>query len=189
MPRTAPLPGNSAQPATLDGGFRAIALVAVWPYVGPRPSVYLSACPTPVGRIIHKNGCYKAKAANWHLDQPARAIGPAMPALPGQRVGPLSIFCPDEFWQPIQGGGEGRTRTFEAMRRLIYSQLPLPLGTLPRPTASEDCPPEWRRTEPKDGADAAGPMTGCGRRVYGRSRMAKSTNGSRQRCPRWRKLP
>jgi hypothetical protein len=28
-------------------------------------------------------------------------------------------------------GGEGRTRTFEAMRRLIYSQLPLPLGTLP----------------------------------------------------------
>jgi hypothetical protein len=29
-------------------------------------------------------------------------------------------------------GGEGRTRTFEAMRRLIYSQLPLPLGTLPR---------------------------------------------------------
>jgi hypothetical protein len=35
------------------------------------------------------------------------------------------------------GGGEGRTRTFEAMRRLIYSQLPLPLGTLPRSTASQ----------------------------------------------------
>ena len=29
-------------------------------------------------------------------------------------------------------GGGGRTRTCEAMRRLIYSQLPLPLGTLPR---------------------------------------------------------
>jgi hypothetical protein len=29
-------------------------------------------------------------------------------------------------------GGGGRTRTYEAMRRLIYSQLPLPLGTLPR---------------------------------------------------------
>ena len=28
-------------------------------------------------------------------------------------------------------GGGGRTRTYEAMRRLIYSQLPLPLGTLP----------------------------------------------------------
>jgi hypothetical protein len=34
-------------------------------------------------------------------------------------------------------GGEGRTRTFEAMRRLTYSQLPLPLGTPPRPTASD----------------------------------------------------
>jgi hypothetical protein len=32
-------------------------------------------------------------------------------------------------------GGGGRTRTYEAMRRLIYSQLPLPLGTLPRSTA------------------------------------------------------
>ena len=29
-------------------------------------------------------------------------------------------------------GGGGRTRTYEAIRRLIYSQLPLPLGTLPR---------------------------------------------------------
>ncbi len=35
----------------------------------------------------------------------------------------------------IDGGG-GRTRTFEAIRRLIYSQLPLPLGTLPRSTLS-----------------------------------------------------
>src|SRR6059058_1113145 len=35
-----------------------------------------------------------------------------------------------------QDGGEGRTRTFEAMRRLIYSQLPLPLGTLPLSTTS-----------------------------------------------------
>ena len=33
--------------------------------------------------------------------------------------------------EQAKGGGEGRTRTFEAMRRLIYSQLPLPLGTLP----------------------------------------------------------
>ncbi len=32
----------------------------------------------------------------------------------------------------VKAGGGGRTRTFEAMRRLIYSQLPLPLGTLPR---------------------------------------------------------
>ena len=30
-----------------------------------------------------------------------------------------------------RGGGEGRTRTCEAMKRLIYSQRPLPLGSLP----------------------------------------------------------
>jgi hypothetical protein len=35
----------------------------------------------------------------------------------------------------IIGGGR-RTRTFEVIRRLIYSQLPLPLGTLPRSTTS-----------------------------------------------------
>jgi hypothetical protein len=34
-------------------------------------------------------------------------------------------------------GGGRRTRTFEVIRRLIYSQLPLPLGTLPRSTASQ----------------------------------------------------
>ena len=31
-----------------------------------------------------------------------------------------------------EDGGGRRTRTFEVIRRLIYSQLPLPLGTLPR---------------------------------------------------------
>src|ERR1700676_3799247 len=36
-----------------------------------------------------------------------------------------------------QSGGGRRTRTFEVIRRLIYSQLPLPLGTLPRSTASQ----------------------------------------------------
>src|SRR6185437_7527266 len=35
-----------------------------------------------------------------------------------------------------QDGGGRRTRTFEVIRRLIYSQLPLPLGTLPRSTTS-----------------------------------------------------
>src|ERR1700726_4774308 len=40
---------------------------------------------------------------------------------------------PEQF----QYGGGRRTRTFEVVRRLIYSQLPLPLGTLPRSTASE----------------------------------------------------
>src|SRR6266480_2132101 len=34
-----------------------------------------------------------------------------------------------------KAGGGRRTRTFEVIRRLIYSQLPLPLGTLPRPNS------------------------------------------------------
>jgi hypothetical protein len=48
-------------------------------------------------------------------------------------------------WQPslaarAKAGGGRRTRTFEVVRRLIYSQLPLPLGTLPRPTTSQAKP-------------------------------------------------
>jgi hypothetical protein len=39
-----------------------------------------------------------------------------------------------------KAGGGRRTRTFEVIRRLIYSQLPLPLGTLPRPTTSQAQP-------------------------------------------------
>src|SRR4051812_29241383 len=37
--------------------------------------------------------------------------------------------------EPAKAGGGRRTRTFEVIRRLIYSQLPLPLGTLPRSMA------------------------------------------------------
>ena len=37
--------------------------------------------------------------------------------------------------KPAKDGGGRRTRTFEVIRRLIYSQLPLPLGTLPRSMA------------------------------------------------------
>lgn len=37
----------------------------------------------------------------------------------------------------FKDGGGRRTRTFEAIRRLIYSQLPLPLGTLPRSPSSD----------------------------------------------------
>jgi hypothetical protein len=47
-------------------------------------------------------------------------------SLPGKAsLGKTTSQAPD-----LNGGG-GRTRTCEAMRRLIYSQLPLPLGTLP----------------------------------------------------------
>ena len=49
----------------------------------------------------------------------------------------LAGFNPAKRRGAKQDGGGRRTRTFEVIRRLIYSQLPLPLGTLPRSTASE----------------------------------------------------
>ena len=53
-----------------------------------------------------------------------------------QKSGALKINFLNEF----KDGGGRRTRTFEVIRRLIYSQLPLPLGTLPRLTASQAQP-------------------------------------------------
>ncbi len=80
-----------------------------------------------------------------------------------------------------QDGGGGRTRTCEAMRRLIYSQLPLPLGTLPRSTAFNplgnrpkrpptDQPWRGKTTKTREKGFAAG-------RVYRRNACTKSTNG------------
>src|SRR5258707_13421969 len=45
--------------------------------------------------------------------------------------------------EPFQYGGGRRTRTFEVIRRLIYSQLPLPLGTLPRDAIGPHPPKRW----------------------------------------------
>src|ERR1700692_2905898 len=44
-----------------------------------------------------------------------------------------------------QDGGGRRTRTFEVIRRLIYSQLPLPLGTLPHLNPIAGHPPKRRQ--------------------------------------------
>src|SRR5712672_4729726 len=85
-------------------------------------------------------------------------------------------------------GGEGRTRTCEAMRRLIYSQLPLPLGTLPLNSIATQPPGRQRQgrsmtLKPKD------PIFGLPvGRVYGGSATAKSTNGSCQYRPRWAQI-
>jgi hypothetical protein len=47
----------------------------------------------------------------------------------------VGLACQPWLAKRAKAGGGGRTRTCEAMRRLIYSQLPLPLGTLPRPNS------------------------------------------------------
>src|SRR6266487_6452214 len=75
-------------------------------------------------------GAMRIRMARWECGLPSRSSRP-QPA--------FALWA--SAWQPslasrAKAGGEGRTRTFEAMRRLIYSQLPLPLGTLPRPPAS-----------------------------------------------------
>ena len=75
-------------------------------------------------------------------------------------------------------GGGGRTRTFEAMRRLIYSQLPLPLGTLPRSTAAQSrrtLPADRKRPWRREDRDSPGWFGGATGRVYERSGGAKST--------------
>ena len=169
MPRTAPLPGISARPAALDGGFRAdrVSRRLSRPF---RPSFHLqfylidrrgmphaaqlllamgpvwwtatAGLPFGVpglqlGGLSTKTGVARRAGPQTGTVQPARALGCAIyRRYPARLNGPLSIFCLGEFWQPIQDGGEGRTRTFEAIRRLIYSQLPLPLGTLPRPNSA-----------------------------------------------------
>src|SRR3984893_11921967 len=53
-------------------------------------------------------------------------------------------LCHAEPVRAKRGGGR-RTRTFEVIRRLIYSQLPLPFGTLPRLNPIAACPLKWRR--------------------------------------------
>ena len=77
------------------------------------------------------------------------------------------------------------------MRRLIYSQLPLPLGTLPRNHRMSST--EKVAGPTVDDIEGTGPDTGpTVARVYGRSGPAKSTESGREyRLPciqRW-KLP
>src|SRR3954447_26394371 len=76
-----------------------------------------------------------------------------------------------------KAGGGRRTRTFEVIRRLIYSQLPLPLGTLPRSTPSQACAAEMAANRLlmalKPVADGGRPVG----RVYERNAPAKSTKG------------
>lgn len=80
-----------------------------------------------------------------------------------------------KFRERFQNGGGRRTRTFEAIRRLIYSQLPLPLGTLPRMPSNVTHRIVAGPTV--DDIESPGPDTGPAvRRVYGGSTPAKSTN-------------
>src|SRR5947208_13990181 len=75
-------------------------------------------------------------------------------------------------------GGEGRTRTFEAMRRLIYSQLPLPLGTLPLSTTSRPAA-EMADIRPRMTLKPRTRHRHLVGRVYGGITPAKSTKAGR----------
>src|ERR1019366_4383051 len=80
-----------------------------------------------------------------------------------------------ESLQPMIGGGR-RTRTFEVIRRLIYSQLPLPLGTLPRSTASQPT----RRNGGRKATDDV--KTGGRWRPPGWARLGRNRTGKATQC-------
>ena len=85
--------------------------------------------------------------------------------------------------------GGGRTRTFEAMRRLIYSQLPLPLGTLPRSSAPSAIPPNGGGDLGTDGAENLRPFEGSQSGAFmgearGQSQPMPAANLASNRQPR-----
>jgi hypothetical protein len=100
----------------------------------------------------------------------------------GQKIVAISILFSGD-------GGGRRTRTFEVIRRLIYSQLPLPLGTLPRSTPSQAHPPKWRQIRPwmmlKPGTDGGLPV---GRFMGESTRQSQPTPAANTR-PEALKLP
>jgi hypothetical protein len=119
----------------------------------------------------------------------ARGVSPSSLPLRSSYAGHASPFgsgvaAPRVARRAKRGGG-GRTRTCEAMRRLIYSQLPLPLGTLPRSmTVPSGRLMSRRRTchgrEDRDLRKAEGRAAG---RVYGRRGGAKSTKPGAKSAP------
>ena len=90
-----------------------------------------------------------------------------------------------------KAGGGRRTRTFEAIRRLIYSQLPLPLGTLPRSSSTRGRRPNrgWKTVD-DDKTNAL--LQGAGWAGLWRKRHGKVNQGRQEyigdRFPRC-KLP
>src|SRR6266702_4167625 len=92
-----------------------------------------------------------------------------------------------------KAGGGGGSRTCEAMRRLISSQLPLPLGTLPRSTAAQSgrtLPADRRRPWRRENRDSPDVGRGGGRaRLWGK-RWGKVNQGEQLKSPPWApKLP
>src|ERR1700745_1500344 len=91
-------------------------------------------------------------------------------------------FNPAKRLGAKKDGGGGRTRTCEAMRRLIYSQLPLPLGTLPRSTAVYPRSPRRAPTDqPWRGKDRDNPALS---RARGPARLWAKRPGKVNRRPR-----
>src|SRR5260370_42520751 len=114
--------------------------------------------------------------------QPSRGAPRGWPSRSSRsaaRLRPVGFGAAALLASRAKAGGGRRTRTFEVIRRLIYSQLPLPLGTLPRSTASQ---PIRRNGGDKamDDVKTQGPDHGLpAGRVYGEINPAKSTNPGR----------
>ena len=70
---------------------------------------------------------------------------PSRSSRPTARLRPVGFGAAASLASRAKAGGGRRTRTFEVIRRLIYSQLPLPLGTLPRLNLIGTHPPKRRQ--------------------------------------------
>src|SRR5262245_44277436 len=96
--------------------------------------------------------------------------------LTGKHIGPKSL---------ILFGGGGRTRTCEVVRRLIYSQLPLPLGTLPRPNSvSNSSARGGGGQNHRYGAEPARPGDGARSGAFMGKRTRKVNQGKRAKPTR-----
>ena len=139
---------------------------------------------TPARAIVKNSSirCRKiqSKASRCRIFQPASPCirAPSAPHPPKGQVGQIWVFYLSNDFSGLIGGG-GRTRTFEAMRRLIYSQLLLPLRTLPHlnPIASSAAVDSGN--QPVDDAESRKAfIKASSRRVYGRRAIAKSTDAN-----------
>ncbi|MEA2792947.1 MAG: hypothetical protein QOI87_327, partial [Bradyrhizobium sp.] len=153
----ADITGDIARPQVPPDGFELGALIAKQGLQrpGPKPDTFggkpslenrhrsaFSFCDIPrsawAGICEHANPAWRSGPSTLSLrsSYPGMACRAAARA-PRARLRPAGSGAAALLASRAKAGGGRRTRTFEVIRRLIYSQLPLPLGTLPRSTASQ----------------------------------------------------
>src|SRR6266404_5154129 len=158
---------------------------------------------TPNSALWSRSRAFSARVRNrilsvvnqaWKMDtgQPSRGAPRGLPSRSSRsaaRLRPVGFGAAALLASRAKAGGGRRTRTFEVIRRLIYSQLPLPLGTLPRSTASQ---PIRRNGGDKamDDVKTKDPITGSRLRAFmGESPRQSQPMPAANTLPQGLKLP